>query len=144
MKPGTAHELQSAVQAVAQQTPWAQNPELHRVPSVHVPPFGPRPQLPVVVSQVPEGAQSVLAAQVAPSGASAQVPALQQIVPWQVVPAAQSWSLAQLVLHAPPAPQVYAPQLCGAPGTQSPTPSQRAAGVCRSLAQRSAPQMLPV
>jgi hypothetical protein len=37
--PGIAHDLHAPVQAVAQQTPWAQLPEAHSVPFAHSAPF---------------------------------------------------------------------------------------------------------
>jgi hypothetical protein len=64
---------------------------------------------------------------------------MQQIVPLQLAPEAQSASLAQLVLQSPPAPQKYGPQLVGVPETQSPTPSQRAPGTSVPEAQLSIP-----
>jgi hypothetical protein len=64
MEPATAHELQTAEQAVAQQTDCAQTPELQVVPDVQVVPLGARPQLFVEVLQVTEAAQSALPAQV--------------------------------------------------------------------------------
>jgi hypothetical protein len=63
-EPGTAHELQIEEQAVAQQTPSAQTPELHAVPAVHAVPLDARPQLFVDVLQVVEAAQSALPVQV--------------------------------------------------------------------------------
>jgi len=62
-EPETAHELQVEEQAVAQQTPWAQTPELHVVPAVHAVPLGASPQLFVEVLQVVEAAQSASAVQ---------------------------------------------------------------------------------
>jgi hypothetical protein len=46
--PISAHERQVPLQAVAQQTPWAQNPESQSVPCVQAAPIGNRPQLPAV------------------------------------------------------------------------------------------------
>ena len=63
-EPATLQELQVDAQVVAQQTVWAQMPELQVVPLVHVAPLGERPQLLVVVLQVAVAAQSVLLAQV--------------------------------------------------------------------------------
>jgi hypothetical protein len=60
----TLHELQSAVQAVLQQTPCAQKPELHAAFDVHAAPIERRPQLIVVILQVFGGAQSAVVAQV--------------------------------------------------------------------------------
>jgi hypothetical protein len=62
--PATLQELQRAVQAVLQQTPWAQNPELHEALVVQVAPIDRRPQLIVVVLQMFGEAQSVVEAQV--------------------------------------------------------------------------------
>ena len=59
-----AHELQTDEQAVAQQTPCAQTPELQVVPAVQVAPLGARPQLFVDVLQVVEAAQSASPVQV--------------------------------------------------------------------------------
>jgi hypothetical protein len=63
--PATAHELQSAVQAVLQQTPCAQNPKLQEALVVQVDPMESRPQLPVPAAapapvQVAGATQSVL------------------------------------------------------------------------------------
>lgn len=74
--PAMPHDMQVPVQLDAQHMPCWQNPE----------------------------AQSVVAAQVAPRGLSAQLAALQQMVPLQVVPLAQSASVAQVVKQSPPAP----------------------------------------
>ena len=104
------------MQLVAQQTPCAQKPD----------------------------AQSAPAAQSAPSGANPQLPAAQQIVPWQVVPDAQSALVAQVVLQLPSAPHAYGPQLWGALGTQSPTPSHRAAAVSVCPVQWPPPQTAPL
>ena len=60
----TLQELQRVVQAVLQQTPWAQNPELHEALVVQVAPIDRRPQLIVVVLQRFGGAQSAVEAQV--------------------------------------------------------------------------------
>jgi len=60
--PATAHDLHVPVQAVEQQTPWAQMPELQSSAAPQLAPGGSLPQLPDV-QNVP-GAQSVLAAQV--------------------------------------------------------------------------------
>ena len=46
--PATAHDLQVPVQAVMQQTPWAQMPELQSSSIAHVPPSGRLPQLPAL------------------------------------------------------------------------------------------------
>ena len=54
----SAQELQSPVQAVAQQTPCAQKPELQLLPAVQLVPLGARPQLIVAVLQVLGGAQA--------------------------------------------------------------------------------------
>jgi hypothetical protein len=56
--PATAHELQSAPQAVLQQTPCAQNPELQAALVAHVAPIDSRPQ--VVPVQLAGARQSVL------------------------------------------------------------------------------------
>jgi hypothetical protein len=58
---GIAHDVQFAVQVVAQQTLCAQWPELHMASAVHVEPVERRPQLFVVVLQVFGDAQSVVA-----------------------------------------------------------------------------------
>ena len=42
---GNAHDLQVPVQAVEQQIPWAQKPELHSTSLPQVPPTGFLPQL---------------------------------------------------------------------------------------------------
>ncbi|HEY2595773.1 MAG TPA: hypothetical protein VGK33_17920, partial [Chloroflexota bacterium] len=63
-EPATAQELQIEEQAVAQQTPWAQTPELQVVPTVHAVPLGARPQLFVDVLQAAEAAQSAFPVQV--------------------------------------------------------------------------------
>jgi hypothetical protein len=76
--PASAHDRQVPEQLDAQQTPCWQKPD----------------------------AQSVVAVQVAPSGSSAQLAALQQIVPLQVYPVAQSALVAQVVRQSPPAPQM--------------------------------------
>jgi hypothetical protein len=60
--PATAHERQVPVQAVKQQTPCSQNPELHWAGAVHVAPGGRRPQLPLL--QVFGEAQSAVVPQV--------------------------------------------------------------------------------
>jgi hypothetical protein len=44
--PVRAHDWQVPVQAVAQQKPWAQKPELHSAPAPHAAPMGFLPQLP--------------------------------------------------------------------------------------------------
>jgi hypothetical protein len=46
--PVSAHDMQFPVQAVRQQTPWAQNPLLHSAPAPHAAPSGLRPQLDAV------------------------------------------------------------------------------------------------
>lgn len=71
-----SHDMQVPVQLDAQQTPCWQKPD----------------------------AQSVVAAQVAPRGLSAQLAALQQIVPLQMNPVAQSAVVVQIVEQSPPAP----------------------------------------
>ena len=43
--PVSAHDMQLPVQAVLQQTPWAQNPLLHSLPAAQDAPSGLRPQL---------------------------------------------------------------------------------------------------
>jgi len=43
--PVSAQDRQFPVQAVLQQTPWAQNPLLHSLPAPHAAPRGLRPQL---------------------------------------------------------------------------------------------------
>ncbi len=58
---GIAHEVQLAVQVVAQQTLCAQWPELHMASAEQVAPVGRRPQLFDVVLQVFGDAQSVVA-----------------------------------------------------------------------------------
>ena len=113
--PAIAHDRQVPVQLDAQQTPCWQKPD----------------------------AQSVVAVQVAPSGLSAQLAALQQIVPLQVYPAAQSAVVAQVVRQSPPAPQTYGEQASVVPATQSPTPSQRPASVSVPPVQASVPQTVP-
>lgn len=45
--PDSAHDLHVPAHAAEQQTPCAQMPELHSVPSPHVPPSGFFPQLPI-------------------------------------------------------------------------------------------------
>ena len=60
--PATAHERQVPVQAVRQQIPCSQNPELHWPGAVQVAPGGSRPQLPPV--QVFGDAQSAVVPQV--------------------------------------------------------------------------------
>lgn len=77
MLPAIAHDMQFPAQAVAQQTPSAQNPEL----------------------------QSVFAAQLAPMGFLPQLPFL------QVLPAVQSASVAQVVLHWPVVAQANGAQV---------------------------------
>jgi hypothetical protein len=63
-EPESAQERHDPVQAVAQQIPCAQKPELQVVPLVQAVPLDERPQLFVVVLQVALAAQSVLLAQV--------------------------------------------------------------------------------
>ena len=63
-EPVRLQALQVVAQAVPQQTPCAQKPELQVAPIVHDVPLGERPQLFVVVLQVAVAAQSVLLAQV--------------------------------------------------------------------------------
>jgi hypothetical protein len=46
--PGTAHERHASVQAVWQQIPWAQNPELQSSGPPQTPPMGRFPQLPLL------------------------------------------------------------------------------------------------
>lgn len=63
--PATLHELQSAVQAVLQQTPWAQKPELQAALLAQAAPKDSKPQLPVPVAapapvQLAGATQSVL------------------------------------------------------------------------------------
>jgi hypothetical protein len=60
--PDSAHDLQAPAQSVLQQTPWAQNPDWHSVPTPHVAPGGLRPQLPAL--QVAGAAQSASTEQV--------------------------------------------------------------------------------
>jgi hypothetical protein len=67
--PVSAHDMQFPVQAVLQQTPWAQKPLLHSPPAPQDAPSGLRPQLDAV--QTLPLVQSVLAVQVA-----AQLPEL--------------------------------------------------------------------
>jgi len=55
---GIAQELQVAVQAVLQQTPWAQKPELQAAFDAHAEPIDRRPQL--VPLQLFGAAQSAL------------------------------------------------------------------------------------
>jgi hypothetical protein len=110
--PASAHDWHVPVHAVAQQTPCWQLPD----------------------------AQSPGPTQVVPSAPPAQLPGTQQMVPLQVAGAAQSAFVAQLVLQPPLLPQTYGAHVTGVPGTQSPTPSQWAAGVSVPLAQLSIPQ----
>jgi hypothetical protein len=63
-EPVRLHALHVPAQAVAQQTPCVQKPELQVVPLVQAVPLDERPQLFVVVLQVALAAQSVLLAQV--------------------------------------------------------------------------------
>jgi hypothetical protein len=62
--PAIAHDMQVPVQAVAQQTPCAQNPELQSVAVAQLAPIGPLPQLPFLhvlpVAQSPSTVQVVL------------------------------------------------------------------------------------
>ena len=81
------------MQAVAQQTPCAQNPELHSVATAQLAPIGPLPQLPFL----------------------------------HVLPAAQSASTVQVVLHCPPVAQENGAQVWLGVVTQVPRPSQRPA-----------------
>jgi hypothetical protein len=55
-EPASAHDLQVPVQAVAQQKPCAQKPELHSASAAHAALIGLRPQLPLL--QVLGDAQS--------------------------------------------------------------------------------------
>jgi hypothetical protein len=75
--PASAHDWQFPEQLDAQQTPCWQKPD----------------------------AQSPWPAQVVPSAPPAQCPGMQQIVPLQLAPEAQSASVAQLVLQPPFVPQ---------------------------------------
>jgi hypothetical protein len=60
--PSTAHDMQRALQALAQQTPWAQMPDRHSVPSVpHGAPTGRSPHVPL--PHTAGGAQSASAVQ---------------------------------------------------------------------------------
>jgi hypothetical protein len=106
IEPATSQERQVPVQALAQQTPCAQNPEPHDGPAVQVWPLGKRPQVPAV----------------------------------QTLGAKQSASEAQMVLHAPAAPQTYGLQACTAAVTQAPLPSHLDAGVSIPTAQTLAAQ----
>jgi hypothetical protein len=60
--PASAHDRQVPVQAVWQQTPWAQIPLAQSGPAAQVPPSGSLPQLPPVQTFPP--VQSPLVAQV--------------------------------------------------------------------------------
>ena len=60
--PTSAHDMQLCVQAVVQQTPWAQNPLLQSPGSAQLAPGGRRPHDPL--SQTKVGAQSASAVQV--------------------------------------------------------------------------------
>jgi hypothetical protein len=107
--PAIAQDMQVPLQAVAQQIPCAQNPEL----------------------------QSVAVAQLAPIGARPQLPFL------HVLPAAQSASTVQVVLHWPPAAQENGTQDRLAVVTQVPRPSQRPAKVSVDPAQPPCWQATP-
>ena len=61
--PVSPHDMQMPVQAVLQQIPREHMPLLHSTPSTQVPPFGLRPQEPLL-PQTPGGAQSASAVQV--------------------------------------------------------------------------------
>lgn len=87
-EPVRLQALQIPVQAVAQQTPCAQNPELQVAPVAHAVPFGERPQLFVAVLQVAGAAQSVLLAQAVlqavPAALQAKGAQLAGVAVWQV------------------------------------------------------------
>jgi hypothetical protein len=58
--PAIAQDMQVPVQAVAQQIPWAQNPELQSVAAAQLAPMGPLPQLPFLhVLPAPQSASTV-------------------------------------------------------------------------------------
>jgi hypothetical protein len=93
--PITPHELQVPVQAVEQQMPWAQMPELHSAPEAHALPFGlPLPHVPAGSVHVLGEAQSLVLAHVVlqtllvvsqPYGSQRElVTVLQEPVPSQV------------------------------------------------------------
>jgi len=75
--PGRSQELQVPVQALLQQTVWAQNPELHMAAAVQGEPIASLPQLPVVW----------------PEGMVQEAGEVQSVATWQVV------------LQTPPVPQ---------------------------------------
>ena len=129
--PVSAHDRHVPAQAVAQQTPWAQKPELQSVPAPQVAPTGLRPQLPLV--QVREGPQSASVWQAVWQVASSpqvngahewlcpvahvprpsQRPAEVSVWPaqlgaWQVTPAGYFWQ-APAPLQTPSVPQLAAP-----------------------------------
>jgi hypothetical protein len=113
-EPVRLQALQVPAQAVAQQTPCAQNPELQVAPLVQAVPLDARPQLFVVVLQVAGAAQSVLLAQVVlqavPPALQAKGAQLAGVAVWQVpapsqVRAAVTAPLAQVAAaQAVPAP----------------------------------------
>jgi hypothetical protein len=90
--PGTAQERQVVAQAVLQQTPWAQIPDMHSPPPAHAAanPFSPHEPL----LQTAVGAQSALAVQVflqtpvpQPNGKHEVAPGVTQApAPLQVAP----------------------------------------------------------
>jgi hypothetical protein len=124
-EPVRLQALQVPAQAVAQQTPCAQTPELQVAPPVHAVPFGARPQLFVVVLQVAGAAQSVLLAQVMlqamPPALQAKGAQLVGVAAWQVpVPSQVRAAVTDPLAHddgAQALPATY--------GRQLPFPSQK-------------------
>ena len=58
--PESAHDWQVPEQAVLQQTPCWQKPELQSSPTAQVPPGGPLPQLPLTLTRVVAEAHALL------------------------------------------------------------------------------------
>ena len=106
--PASAHEAQLAVQAVAQQTPWAQMPLPHSLPSpLQLAPFGLKPHDPAV--HTAGGAQSASAAQIALQAALPQLNGKQEVaggVTQVPAPSHADWRVSVVV----PAGQVAAAQ----------------------------------
>ncbi len=138
----SAHDMQVPLQAVAQQTPWAQTPFLHSVPPEQTAPFGLSPHDPLTheagIAQSPSTEQVALQALVpqakgkqdedagttqvpepsqVPPGVN-EVPVEGQVAPWQEVPC---WYFSQApVWHLPSVLQLAAPRSVQVPAGSGP------------------------